>query len=131
MLNGFRSVPGGDSALAMMPLLCALGQHQALRSVQSQLRPSEGYLAFHDDIHVVISPERTCEVHTILWDNSRIQIHVGKTQMWNRAGGVPRDFDKLLRAGQAGGPTCQTLVWGFVSTARGTWHPCFGGTPWY
>ena len=98
MLNGLRSVPGGDSALpfvlqfyghpssylwdddegvtheirqeeggeqgdAMMPLLYALGQHQ---SVQSQLRPSEGLLAFHDDIYVVTSPERTCEVHTIL-----------------------------------------------------------------
>ena len=55
---------------------------------------SGGVLAFHDD-------ERTCEVHTILreasWDNSRIQIHVGKTQIWNSAGFVPRDFD-LLRA---------------------------------
>ena len=85
----------------MMPFLYALGQHQALRSVQFQLRPSEGLLAFHDDIYVVTSPERTCEVHAILrealWDNSRIQILVGKTQIWNRAGVVPRDFDKLLR----------------------------------
>ena len=97
-----RQGEGGEQGDAMMPLLCALGQHQALRSVQSQLRPSEGLLAFHDDIYVVTSPERTCEVHTILrealWDNSRIQIHVGKTQIWNRAGVVPRDFDKLLRA---------------------------------
>ena len=41
-------------------------------------------------------------MHTILrealWDNSRIQIHVGKPQIWNRAGVTPRDFDKLLRA---------------------------------
>ena len=97
-----RQGEGGEQGDAMMPLLCALGQHQALRSVQFQLRPSEGLLAFHDDIYVVTSPERTCEVHTIwreaLWDNSRIQIHVGKTQIWNRAGVAPRNFDKFLRA---------------------------------
>ena len=76
----------------MMPLLYALEQHQALRSVQSQLRPSEGLLAFHNDIYVVTSLERMCEVRTIsregLWDNSRIQIHVGKTQIWNPVGVV-------------------------------------------
>ena len=91
---------GGELGDAMMPLLYALGQHQALRCVQSQLRPSEGLLAFHDDIYVVTSPERTCEVHTNLRDAlcycSRIQIHAGKTQIWNRAGVVPRDLDKLL-----------------------------------
>ena len=98
----FRQGEGGEQGDAMMPLLYALGQHQTLRSVQCQLRPSEGLLAFHDDIYVVTSLERTCEVHTILrealWDNNRIQIHVGKTQTWNRAGVVPRDFDNLLRA---------------------------------
>ena len=96
MTHEIRQGEGGEQGDAMIPLLYALGQHQALRSVQSQLRPSEGLLAFLDDICVVTSLERTCEVHTILrealWDNSRIQIHVGKTQIWNRAGVVPRDF---------------------------------------
>ena len=93
---------GKERGDAMMPLLYALGQHQALLSVQFQLRPSEGLLAFHDDIFVVTFSERTCEVHSIwreaLWDNSRIQIHVGKTQIWNRAGVAPCNFDKFLRA---------------------------------
>ena len=96
----------------MMSLLYALGQHQALRSVQSQLRPSEGLLAFHDDIYIVTSPERTCEVHIILRGG-----FVGQ-----RAGVVPRDFDKLLRVAGLVDPHAKTLVWGFGSTARGTWH---------
>ena len=66
-----------------MPMLYALGQHQALRSVQSQLLQDERLLAFHDDIYVVSQPERTVEIHDILredlWDHSRIQIHAGKT----------------------------------------------------
>ena len=33
-----------------MPMLYALGQHQALHSVQSQLPPDEGLLAFHNDL---------------------------------------------------------------------------------
>ena len=68
-------------------MLHALGQHQALRSVQSQLLHDERLLAFHD-IYVVSQPERTVEIHDILredlWDYSRIQIHAGKTQIWNR-----------------------------------------------
>ena len=39
----------------MMPQVHALGQHQALRSVQCWLRPSERHLAFVDDIRVVTS----------------------------------------------------------------------------
>ena len=51
---------------AMMPLFYALGQNQGLRSVQFQLRRSQGLLACHDNIYVVTSLERTCEVHAIL-----------------------------------------------------------------
>ena len=61
-----RQGEGGEQGDAMMPLLYALGQHQGLRSVQFQLRRSQGLLACHDDIYVVTSPERTCEVHAIL-----------------------------------------------------------------
>ena len=45
---------GGEGG-AMMPQVHALGQHQALRSVQCWLRPSETLLAFVDDIYVVTS----------------------------------------------------------------------------
>ena len=78
----------------LMPVLHALGQHQALCSVQSQLLQDERLFAFHDDIHVVSQPERTVEIHDILreglWDYSRIQIHAGKTQIWNRGGTFQR-----------------------------------------
>ena len=63
-----------------------------------------------------------------LWDNSRIQIHVGKTQIWNRAGVVPRDFASCCVL-PGWWDTRQTLVRGFGSTARGTWRPCVGGFP--
>ena len=42
-------------------------------------------------MNLVSQPERTSELHTelrdALWDNSRIQIHSGKMQIWNRGGG--------------------------------------------
>ena len=137
MLDGLRSVAGGDSALPfvlqfygnrssylweddpgetheimqseggeqgdpLMPMLYALGQHQALRSVQSQLLQDERLLAFHDDIYVVSQPERTVEIRDILredlWDYSRIQIHAGKTRIWNRGRHIPTNHDTLLRA---------------------------------
>ena len=148
MLDGLRSVAGGDSALPfvlqfygnpssylwdddqgetheimqgeggeqgdpLMPMLYALGQHQALRSVQSQLLHDERLLAFHDDIYVVSQPERTVEIHDILredlWDYSRIQIHAGKTQIWNRGGHIPTNHDTLLRAAQVEDPEAQ--IW--------------------
>ena len=34
----------------LMPMLYALGQHQALLAVQSQLLPNEPLMAFHDDV---------------------------------------------------------------------------------
>ena len=79
----------------------SFGQHQALRSVQSQLLQDERLLAFHDDIYVVSQPERTVEIHDNLredlWDYSRIQIHAGKTQIWNRGEHIPTNHDTLLR----------------------------------
>ena len=76
-----------------MPLLFSLGQHQALEAVQRQLLPDKRLLAFLDDIHTVTSPERVGPVYKILqselWNHSRIRIHCGKTQVWNRAGVRP------------------------------------------
>ena len=41
-------------------MLYALGQHQALRSVQSDLDAGESLFAFHDDICTVSQPEGSC-----------------------------------------------------------------------
>ena len=51
-----------------MPMLYALGQHQALRSVQSHLGAGESLFAFHDDINTVSQPERVGNIHNLLRD---------------------------------------------------------------
>ena len=108
-----RHGEGGEQGDPMMPMLYALGQHQALAAVQTRLRPGEHLVAFHDDTYVVSQPERSCEIHGILraalWNHSRIQLHAGKLQMWNRAGIVPRGHDALLAAAQIVDPTAQ--IW--------------------
>ena len=62
-----------------MPMLYALGQHQALQLLQSCPRPHERLLAFHDDVYAVAQREE-------FWQHSRIPINAGKTQIWNRGG---------------------------------------------
>ena len=94
MLDGIRSVLGGDSVLPfvlqfyinsssylwdtheirqdeggvegdpLMPML--YGHHRALLAVQSQLLMNERLMAFLDDVYVVSELERTCELHNIL-----------------------------------------------------------------
>ena len=49
---------GGEQGDAMMPLLFCLGQHEALRATQEQLRDGEHLLAFLDDIYMVTRPDR-------------------------------------------------------------------------
>ena len=92
---------GGEQGDAMMLLLFALGQHNALSEVQNQLRPEEMLFAFLDDIHVVCRPGRVGVVHTMLenalWGHARIQVHAGKTKVWNRAGVRPEACDFLER----------------------------------
>ena len=149
MLEGLRSIPGGDSVLPfvlqfygnpssylweddsgdtheirqgeggeqgdpLMPLLFALGQHRALRSVQSHLSEDERLLAFHDDIYVVSQPERTCELYGILarelWVHSRIRINGSKTQIWNRGGFIPPGHDALLAIARQDDPDAQICL---------------------
>ena len=90
---------GGEQGDALMPALFALGQHQALVAVHDQLTPQERLFAFHDDIYAVCSPERVSDIHNMLqrelWIHSRIQVHQGKTQLWNRGGVEPRGWELL------------------------------------
>ena len=44
---------GGEQGDPLMPMLHALGQHQALLSVQSHFGAGEYLFAFHDDIYTV------------------------------------------------------------------------------
>ena len=80
---------------AMMLLLFSLGQHPALEAVHRQLRPGELLFAFLDDIFFVSSPARVGMVHTLLENallgHARIQVHAGKTNVYNRAGVRPEE----------------------------------------
>ena len=148
MLNGLRSVDGGDSVLPfvvqfygnpssylwdhddgttheilqgeggeqgdpLMPMLYSLGQHQALRAVQSKIRLDERLFAFFDDIYVVFRPDRVSEIYQFLeedlWRHSRIQIHAGKTHIWNSGGHVLDGVDDILRVAQVANP--DAWVW--------------------
>ena len=89
-------------------MLYALGQHEALRSVQSHFGAGESLFAFHDDIYAVSQPERVGDIHNLLrdqlWRHSRIQIHAGKTQIWNRGGFEPPGHAALLKVARMADP---------------------------
>ena len=107
-----------------MPALFALGLHQALVAVQAGLLPSERLFAFLDDIYVVCSPDRVADVYgslqAELWRHARIQVHQGKTQLWNRGGVMLHGTDALTAAARI--EDASTGVW---SEALGhTAGPC-------
>ena len=67
--------------------------------------PSEHLLAFLDEIYVVCSPERVSDVYASLqhelWRHSRIEVHQGKTQLWNRDGVMPSGCEATTIAARA------------------------------
>ena len=93
MVPSIHQGEGGEQGDPLMPMLFALGQHQALRSLQHFLRSDERFFAYLDDIYVVCAPERVGVIHARLkvdlWEFARIQVHMGKTQVWNRGGHYP------------------------------------------
>ena len=98
----------------MMPLLFCLGQHEALRATQEQLRDGEHLLAFLDDIKMVTRANRAGPVHANLQENLHvhacIRIHCGKTRkVWNKAGIRPAACDALERIARTGNP--RATVW--------------------
>ena len=104
---------GGEQGDALMSALFALGQHQALVAVHDQLAPHERLFAFIDDIYVVCSPDRVSDIHNMLqrewWIHSRIQVHQGKTQLWNRGGVEPRRWELLAANALRSDP--DAIVW--------------------
>ena len=108
-----------------MPLLFSLGQHRALVAVQAQLKEGERLFAFFDDIYVVCSSARVGEVYAILdkalREKTGINIHQGKTKLWNKAGIKPSMTDALTCAAQAGGSrrSCVERRLGFAAEPAG------------
>ena len=75
--------------------------------------PDEHLFAYLDDIYVVCPPERVSAIHKFLGqaleENARIQMHLGKTQVWNRGGHMPPGCDAMQVAAQRVDPHAR--VW--------------------
>ena len=84
---------GGEQVDPLMPMLLCLAIHNALAEVKNHLVEGEHLFAFLDDIYVLCSPERTTTIYKLLADRMEaiagIQLHEGKTRVWNRAGVCP------------------------------------------
>ena len=91
----------------------ALGQHPAFEAVQSQSLEGETICAFLDDVYAVCCPDRVVPIFNLsqreLWIHSRIEVHLGKTQVWNRGGFEPPGCHLLTEAARRLDPTA--IVW--------------------
>ena len=85
-----------------MPALYALGQHEASVAVSERLLLTELLLftTMCADVHVL---------QQALWEHSRIQVHHGKTQLWNPGGEAPRGWRALTAAARLVDP--DAIVW--------------------
>ena len=90
---------GGEQGDPLMPLLFSLGIHDSLRAVDERLRPEDKLFAYLDDVHVVSAPHRTRVAYNILAEQmltgAGIQLHTGKTRVWNRGGTCPAGVEEL------------------------------------
>ncbi len=90
---------GGEQGDPLMPLLFSLGIHDALVEVAASLLPGEDLVAFLDDVYVLCRPERVRVVYDMLREAlgriAGIELHNGKTRIWNRAGSKPPLIDDL------------------------------------
>ena len=103
---------GGEQGDALMPALFSLGQHSALEAIQARLRPGERLMAFLDDIYAKSIPNRFVAVFTAVQEELQrvgIQVHDGKTQLWNRSGVVPTGTEALTEAARTSDP--DAIVW--------------------
>ena len=103
---------GGEQGDPLMPLLFSLGPH-SLDAVISRLDEGERLFAFLDDLYVLCDPGRVAEAHSILeeelWRHARIQIHQGKTKIWNKGGFAPVGWEDLEPGARMMDPNA--IVW--------------------
>ena len=73
----------------------------APEAVQRRLWGNEKVFAYLDDVVVVCSPGRVAEVEGVLREEVRrhahIDVHQGKSQVWNRLGVTPGSIEELVR----------------------------------
>ena len=106
---------GGEQGGALMPMLYALGQHGALLSLQDFLLPDEHLYGYLDDMYVVCLPDRAGPIFKHLQEAlaqyARIQVHLGKTQVWNRGGHFPPACVEMQAAADRADPQSQARIW--------------------
>ena len=111
---------GGEQGDPLMPALHALGQHPALQAASATLLPGETVFAYLDDVYAVCPPERVCAVagvaRVVLQEHAGIEVHLGKTRIWNAAGEEPAGTRALQGPGGA--------------DARAARPGCFGHPRW-
>ena len=123
---------GGEQGDPLTPLLFSLGKHPALEAIQRRLRGNEKVVAFLDDIVVVCSADWVVAVEAILREelkrHAHIDVHLGKTQEWNRGGVAPRGIEELVRVARLVKP--DAIVWkGDPSLPRELQGICVLGAP--
>ena len=133
---------GGEQGDALMPMLYSLGQHGALESIQDSLFDDEHFFAYLDGLYVVCSPQRVAPIFKIiaqaLEEHARIQVHLGKTQVWNLEVIIHQDatFYKPLLSERTRMPECGEAkdlqrnrgseFWASQSVTWNSWRLSFG-----
>ena len=100
---------GGEQGDPLMPLLFSLGLHKSLKSISNWLLSTEKVFAFLDDIYLVCRPNRVAAVYQELQRHTNIDIHCGKTKIWNRCGEKPSGVDQLTMTARVQDPGA--IVW--------------------
>ena len=99
---------GGEQGDPLMQLLFSLGLHTSLKAISDRLLITEKIFAFLDDIYLVCPPNRVAAVYEIvrqeLQRHTNIDIHCGKTKIWNRSGEKPCGVDQLTAAARVQDP---------------------------
>ena len=104
---------GGEQGDPLMPMLYALGQHGSLAATQERMIGNEKVFAYLDDVYLASGPGRVEQVQSIvseeLHNRAHIEVHHGKTQVWNRSGVLPSGIEALTRAARVVKP--DAVVW--------------------
>ena len=88
---------GGEQGDPPMPLLFSIGIQSAVEEVCRSLLAGERLCAFLDDLYLLCAPRRVRHLFDLaLHRNVGIQLHQGKTCVWNRSGTVPENVDSLV-----------------------------------
>ena len=82
-----------------MPALFALGLHDTLARVKTEMQPGEELFAYLDDIYVLCKPARVKPLYDLLKqalkEDTGLDLNEGKTRVYNKAGVEPAGVRQL------------------------------------